>query len=137
MSDTPEAYLEIHTSLSEELRHSDGLVWQLAIAIAAAEEGVVALSDHAAFQNAMGKGALAAGFLLAVSLSYVLLRHAYDRRGFVHRLRVVEEELRGPYPKVFVATRGSPQWCASMLLAWFLLGESSVGFVLFVRQIFA
>lgn len=118
------------------MRHSDGLVWQLAIAIAAAEEGVVALSDHAAFQNAMGKGALAGGFLFSVGLSYVLLRHAYDRRSYVQRLRILEEELSGTYPKVFGAKRGSPQWFASMLLAWFLLAESTVGFVLFVRQIY-
>jgi len=137
MSESSEDYLEIHNSLAEELRHSDGLVWQLAIAIAAAEEGVVALSDHAAFQSAMGKGALVAGFLFSIGLSYVLLLHAYDRRSTVQRLRIVEEELSGAYPKVFVAKRGSPQWFASMLLAWFLLAESSVGFVLFVRQIYA
>ncbi len=136
MSHPPPDYLEIHSALSEELRHSDGLVWQLAIAIAAAEEGVVALSDHAAFQHAMGKGALAGGFLLAVVLSFVLLRHACDRRVFVRRIRLVEEELRGEYPKIFTATRGSPQWFAAMLLAWFLLAESTVGFVLFARQLF-
>lgn len=109
----------------------------MAIAIAAAEEGVVALSDHAGFQNLVGKGALAAGFLLSVFLSFVLIRHVRDRRVFVCRIRIVEEELRREYPKVFAATSGSPQWFAAMLLAWFLFAESAVGFVLFARQPFA
>lgn len=136
MSDSSGNYLEIHSALAEELRHSDGFVWQLAIAIAAAEEGSVALSDHGGFHNLAGKGALAAGFLLSVGLSFILLRHAYDRRGFVHRLRLVEEELQREYPKIFVPIPGSPQWAAAMVLAWFLLTESSIGFVLFARQLF-
>jgi hypothetical protein len=137
MSHTPQDYLAIHTSLSEELRHSDGVVWQLAIAIGAVEEGVVALSDHAGFQNLVGKGALGAGFLLSVGLSFVLIRHTCDRRGVVRRIRVVEEELCREYPKIFAAIKGSPQWFASMLVAWFLFAESTVGFVLFVHRLLA
>jgi len=134
MTDSP--YLEIHAALSEEIRHSDGLVWQLAIAIAAAEEGVVALSDHTAFQSTMGKGALAAGFFLSVCLSFVLLGHAYHRRIVVRRVQAVEERLSEADPKVFEPRATAPQWRASMLLAWFLLTESTVGFALLARHLF-
>lgn len=137
VSHTTQDYLEIRASLAEELRHSDGIVWQFAIAIAGLEEGMVVLSDKSGFQSFVGKGALAAGFLLSVSLSFVLLRHAYDRRGFVQRLRVVEAELRKEFESVFVPTKGSPQWFATMLLAWFLVAESVVGCALFVHQLYA
>ena len=137
MSEPPQDYLEIHASLAEELRHSDGLVWQLALAIAALEEGVVALSDQGGFQNSAGRAALAFGFLLSVFLSFVLLRHAYDRRATVRRMSIVEGALAAAYPKIFARGRGSPQWGAAMLLAWFLLVESSVGFVLFARLLLA
>ena len=137
MSHAPQDYLGIHASLTEELRHLDGLVWQFALAIAALEEGAVALNDQSGLHNLTGKSALAAGFLLAVDLSFVLLRHAYDHRAAVRRIRLVEQELHKEYSEVFAPTRGSPQWFASMLLAWFLLVESAVGFALFVRQLHA
>jgi hypothetical protein len=135
VSDTPQ-YLELHSSLAEELRHSDGFIWQLAIAIIAIEEGTVALSPAGGFQSFVGKGALAAGSLLAVCLSFMLLRHAGDRRSVVRRMRTVEDELRKEYPKVFTETAGSPQWFAAMLLAWILLGESVVGFGLLLWQLY-
>lgn len=133
MSEDSDDHLEIHSSLAEEIRHSDGLVWQFAIAIAALEEGVVVLSDKAGFQNAAGRSALIAGFLLSVFLSFVLLRHAYDRRCYVRRILMVEEELAKSHPRIFARVAGSPQWFAPMLLAWFLFVESTIAFVLFVR----
>jgi hypothetical protein len=136
VSHTPQDCLAIHSALAEELRHSDGIVWQFALAIIALEDGAVILSGQSGFQNLVGKGALAAGFLLSVCLSFVLVRHAYDRRGFVTRIHAVEDELRKEYPKFFVRAAGSPQWLASMLLAWILLAESAAGFVLFVTQLY-
>jgi hypothetical protein len=129
--------LAIHTTLAEELRHSDGLVWQFALAIIALEDGTVALSSLSGFQSQIGRSALSAGFLLSVCLSVVLVRHAYDRRGFVHRLLAVEEELRKTYPRFFVHAAGSPQWRASMCLAWVLLAESAGGFALFLWHLYA
>lgn len=136
MSHSPQDCLEIHSALAEELRHSDGIVWQFALAIIALEEGSVVLSSQTGFQNSVGKGALAAGFLLSVCLSFVLVRHAYDRRGFVTRIQAVEEKLRKEFPKFFVRAAGSPQWLASMVLAWFLLVESGTAFVFFVWQLY-
>jgi len=130
-------YLEIHAALSEDIRNSNEVVWQLAIAIAAAEEGVVALSDHSGFHSSAGKIALSAGFFLSVGLSYVLLRHVCDRRATVRRLHAVEAELSRELRQVFQPVKSSPQWRAQMLLAWFLLLETSLGFLLFVRHLFA
>lgn len=137
MDPAPQDCLEIHTTLAEELRHSDGLVWQFALAIIALEDGTVALSSLSGFQSQIGRSALSAGFLLSVCLSFVLLRHTYDRRGFVRRLLAVEEELRKTYPKFFMKIAGSPQWRASVCLAWVLLAESTVGFTLFLRHLYA
>jgi hypothetical protein len=137
MNHSTEDCLAIHAALAEELRHSDGMIWQFALAIVALEDGAVVLSGQESFQDTLGKGALAAGFLLSVCLSFVLLRHAIDRRGFVVRMRAVEDELRVGFPRFFTKTAGSPQWFASMVLASILLAESGVGFVLFVRALYA
>ncbi len=135
MSDAPEDLLEIHNTLMEEIRHSDGLVWQFGLAVVALEDGAVVLSEQTGFQSLAGKSTLVAGFLVSVGLSFVLLRHAYDRRGFVQRLRAVEGDLRVQYPKYYPEKAGSPQWFAAMVLAWVLMVESSAGFVLFVSQL--
>jgi hypothetical protein len=135
MSHTPQDCLEIHASLAEEIRHSDGLVWQFALAIIAIEDGAVILSAQSGFESLVGKAALTAGVLLSVCLSFVLLRHAYDRRCFVTRMVAVEDELRTEYPKFFVKRGGTPQWLASMILAWVLLVESTVCFVLFAWEL--
>lgn len=97
----------------------------------------MALSSLSGFQSQIGRSALSAGFLLSVCLSFVLVRHAYDRRGFVGRLLAVEEELRKTYPRFFAQIAGSPQWRASMCLAWVLLAESTVGFALFLWHLYA
>jgi hypothetical protein len=137
VSDPAADHLEIHASLGEELRHSDGLVWQFAIAIIALEDGAVVLSEQSGFQSPVGKSALAAAFLVSVCLSFVFLRHAQDRRGFVRRMEAVEEELRNVHPRLFAKNPGSPQWFASMLLAWVLLAESTVGFIFFLWHLYA
>lgn len=137
MSDpTPQDCIEIHNALAEELRHSDGLVWQFALAIIALEDGAVALSGLSGFQSLSGKNALSAAFLLSVGLSIVLVRHAYERRGHIRRLHATEEELRQTYPRIFVPIPGSPQWRASLGLAWVLLAESVISFVLFLWQLY-
>lgn len=136
MSHTPKDHLDIHKALSEELRHTSTVVWQFAIAIVTLQGGAVGLSGQRGFDSALGKCVLAAGFLLSVCFSLMLLRQAQERKGFVSRIHAVEAELRKEYPTFFTTIDSSPRWFTSIVLAMILFVESATGFVLFLIFLF-
>ncbi len=137
MSDKSKDYLEIHRLHSEELRHTATVIWQFAIAIVTLQGGAVALSAQSGFQTALGRCVLIAGFLLSVCFSLMLIRQSRERRGFVARIHAVEKELRKEYPAFFDEIPSSFRWFSSVVLAWILLVESGVGFILFLYYVFS
>jgi len=125
-------YLEIHKLLSAELRHTATVIWQFAIAIVTLQGGAVALSNHNGFQGLLGNCVIATAFFLSACFSLMLLRQAYERRGFRDRIRAVEAELRKSYPEFAIEIPRKFKWFTSVRLAWILVIESLLAFALFL-----
>jgi len=131
-SDTTAGRLEIHKLLSEELRHTATVVWQFAVAIVTLQGGAVALSAQSGFQGLLGNCVIATAFFLSACFSLMLLRQAYERRGFRDRIHAVEAELLKSYPEFAIQIPRKHQWFTSVTLAWILVVESLLVFSLFL-----
>jgi hypothetical protein len=133
---TTEHHLELHKLMSGELRYTSTAIWQFSIAIVTLQGGAVGLSAQSGFESVLGKCVLATGFFLSVCFSIMLVRQAVERKGFVRRMGAVEEELRKIYPPgVFACLPKTFSWFTSVVLAWILLGESVIGFALFISYL--
>jgi hypothetical protein len=133
--------LEIHKTLSEEMRHTATVVWQFAVAIVTLRGGAIVASGTKGFEDSpLGKLVIVIAFFVSLWFSFMLYRQAHDRRAFRDRILAVEEELRKAEPNVFKEAFKEIKrvwaWCSSVLLACILIGESGLGFVLSVAYLF-
>jgi hypothetical protein len=131
MSNLTDSRLEIHRLLSEEMRHTATVIWQFSIAIVTLQGSVVALTAQSGFQTVFGRFVLGTGLFLSLCFSLMLLRQATERSGFRDRIRAVEDELGGVYPKYFSPIPTTAPGFTSIKLAWLLLVASGVGLLLF------
>ena len=109
--------LEMHKTLSEEMRHTATVVWQFAVAIVTLQGGAIAASGTEGFKDRpLGKLVIVAAFFVSLWFSFMLYRQAHDRRGFRNRIWVVEAELRKSEPEAFKEIKRVWAWCSSVLL---------------------
>lgn len=132
MAHDPKTYLDVHKTLSDELRHTASVVWQFSIAIVGIQGGAVALSKDHGFRTPMGSTVLIAAFVLSFCFCLMLHRQATERTGFRDRIHAVEAELRKIYPSFFAPIPTSVVWFKSTMLAYILGLESIIGLLLFV-----
>jgi hypothetical protein len=131
--------LEIHATLSEEMRHTGTVVWQFVVAIVTLQGGAIVASGTEGFKDRpLGKLVIVTAFFVSLWFSFMLYRQAHDRRAFRDRILAVEEELRKAEPNAlwFKEIKRVWAWCSSVLLAWILIGESGLGFLLSVAYLF-
>ncbi len=132
MSHDTKTYLEIHKTLSDELRHTATVVWQFSIAIVTLQGGAVALCKDQGFRTPMGMTVLISAFVLSGLFSLMLYRQAHERSGFRDRIHAVESALRREYPSFFTEIPTRFRWFTSIVLAYLLMLESAVGLLLFL-----
>ena len=125
--------LEIHKTLSEEMRHTATTVWQFAVAIVTLQGGAIAVTGAKGFEEGfLGKIVIVTAFFVSVWFSIMLYRQAHDRTGFRDRIWAVEKELRNSAPMAFQKIERAAPWFSSTRLSWVLVVESSFGLVLSV-----
>lgn len=134
-NDPSERLLEIHGIISQELRHTATIVWQFSIAIITLQGTAIGLSGQDKFSATHGKWVLTAAFFVSICFSLMLVRQARERGGFVRRIKAVEDELSKTYPTYFMPIQRTLAWFKSEVLAWILVVESVIGFVIFLRHI--
>ena len=129
--------LEMHKTLSEEMRHTATVVWQFAVAIVTLQGGAIVAGGTEGFKDSpLGKLVIVTAFFVSLWFSFMLYRQAHDRRGFRNRIWAVEGELRKSEPEALKKNERVWAWCSSVLLAWILIGESGLGFLLSVAYLF-
>ena len=135
--DKQETLLEIHKTVSEELRHTSNVVWRFSVAIATLQGAALALSGQKDAHEVLGALALLIGFLLSFLFSLMLVRQGRERKGFADRMKVVEKQLREFNEEIFQPIESTLHSYTSVVMARWLAGESFVGLfiavVLFVR----
>jgi hypothetical protein len=132
MAHDVKTYLEIHKTLSDELRHTANVVWQFSIAIIGIQGGAIAFSKDHGFRTPMGATVLITAFVLSFCFCLMLHRQATERTGFRDRIHAVEAELRKNYPSFFAPIPTSVGWFKSTLLAYILGLEAIIGLLLFI-----
>jgi hypothetical protein len=129
--------LEIHKTLSEEMRHTATTVWQFAVAIVTLQGGAIVAGGTENFKDSLlGKLVIVIAFFVSLWFSFMLYRQAHDRRGFRDRIWAVEKELRKSEPEAFKEIKPVAAWCSSVLLGKILIGEAGIGFVLSLAYLF-
>jgi len=124
--------IELHKLTTEELRHTATIIWQFAIAIVTLQGGALGLGLHAGFTTGAGRGIVITGFLLSWLFSVMLVRQAVERRGFVERIRYLEQELRSLLPVFAIQIPRRLTWITSQFFAWFLFAESALALIVFI-----
>lgn len=126
---TVEQLLEVHKTLSEGLRHTSDIIWRFAIAIATLQLAPFAFIGRRDFEANYAGLWLCIAFFLSFFFSLMLFRQATERRGFVARMRLVEQELEKFHEGMFQPIESELESFKSVVIARFLAGESFVGFV--------
>jgi hypothetical protein len=135
MTDENKDNFEFLKLLAQDMRHTAIVIWQLSIAIvtlqgSALSGGVLILNAQNGRHPALGWFVLFIGFFLSMGFSFMLVRQARERGGFIQRAYAVEEALRKTYPEFLKKIDHTFSWFKSECFAWIIFGESVLGFII-------